>query len=98
MDILKVFKLLNYILGTTVVVSAFYIYLTTNELIPLYIALAIIIAGPLEDLLIAYIKRSPVLSPGDKEQYAKIVDNTTSLVFLVFLGLVVLKGSIHSFV
>ncbi len=93
MEILRVFKVLNYLLGTTVVVSAFYTYVTKNETIPLYVALAIIAAGPLEDLLIAYINRSPSLSPGDKEQYKKFVDSTTSLTFLVLLGLVVLESN-----
>ena len=91
MDILRVFRVLNYLLGTTIVVSAFNIYLTKNKKIPLYIALAIMIAGPLEDLLIAYIKMSQKLPSGDKEHYADIVNNTTSLAFLVLLGLAVLK-------
>ncbi len=85
MEILRIFKLLNYLLGTTVVVSAFIIYIIKKETIPLYVALAIIIAGPLEDLLYAYI--------GNKEQYKKIIDNTTSLAFLILLGLVVLESN-----
>jgi len=91
LDILRAFKALNYLLGTTVVVNALYIYITENKTIPLYIALAIITAGPLEDLLITYTKRSPSLSPGNKEQYAKIIDNVTSIAFLVLLGFAVLE-------
>lgn len=90
MDILKAFKLLNYSLGTIIVLNGFYIYFATDEILPLYLALAIIIAGPLEDFLIACIQRSPALSPADKEKYASIVDNTTSLAFLSLLGLAIL--------
>lgn len=95
MDILSVLNFLNYFVGTAVVASSFNFYFTKNETIPLYIALAIIIAGPLEDFLITYIERSPSLSPADKEQYAKIVDNTTSLAFLILLGLAVLKATYY---
>ncbi|MCG8400076.1 MAG: hypothetical protein MJA84_00600 [Firmicutes bacterium] len=93
MDIFKVLKILNYLLGTAVVVSGLYNYLTTDKRIPLYVALAIIIAGPLEDLLTCYIRKSPVLSPDDKEPYVKIVDNTSSLAFLLLLGLVIYNDS-----
>ena len=95
MDIIRVFSVLNYLLGTVIVVSSFNISLTKDKKIPIYIAQAIIIAGPLEDLLIAYIKRSPKLPPSDKEHYADIVNNTTSLAFLVLLGLAVLKTADH---
>ncbi|MTI80805.1 MAG: hypothetical protein FH758_07970 [Firmicutes bacterium] len=91
MGILKIFKILNYLLGTAVVVASFCIYYVTKEIIPLYIGLAIITAGPLEDLLIAFIKKSPSFSSDDKELYSKIVDYATSLAFLVLLGLAVLK-------
>jgi len=95
LDTLRTLKFLNYLLGTTLVVSSLYIYLTRSKTIPLYISLAIIIAGPLEDALIGYIEKSPNLSPGDKEQFQNIVDNITSLTFLIFLGIAVLETANH---
>lgn len=91
MDILKAFNLFNYLLGTIVVVNGLYVYSTTGKILPLYVALAIIIAGPLEDLLIAFVQNSPALSPADKKKYASIVDNATSLAFLLLLGLAILS-------
>ncbi len=91
MDILKAFNLFNYLLGTIVVVNGFYVYSTTGKILPFYVALAIIIAGPLEDLLISLVQNSPALSPADKEKYVSIVDNVTSLAFLLLLGLAVLE-------
>lgn len=89
MDMLRVCTVINYLLGSTVVLSALFIYLKKGKTAPLYIALAIIIAGPLEELLIAYAKRSPALSPVDKEQHVKMIDNITSMAFLMLLGLAV---------
>ncbi|KAF1086683.1 hypothetical protein SPSYN_00402 [Sporotomaculum syntrophicum] len=98
MEILRILTLCNYLLGTAVVTTAFSIYITTNKKIPLYIALAIISAGPIEDLLSSYIEQSPSISPDDKKQYIKMVDNITSMVFLILLGLVVLEPDYsHSF-
>jgi len=86
---IKVLQLFNYILGTTVVAAALISYVNTNKKIPLRIALAIIIAGQLEGFLKFYIKNSPSLSPNDKEKYIEMIDNITSLAFLILLGLAV---------
>lgn len=93
MDILRIYTALNYLLGIAVVIPALFVYFTKARKIPLYIALAIITAGPLEDLWIANIKKSSLLSPVEKEQYTKIVDNITSMAFLVFLGLAVKESA-----
>lgn len=95
LDILKVLKILNYSFGTAVVVSSLYFYFTQNKTVPLYIALSIIIAGPLEDYLISYIQNSPSILPGNKERYKKIVDNTTSLAFLILLGAAVSEAVVE---
>lgn len=89
MELLKLLKIANHLLGTAVVTTSLYSYLLTRNNIPLYIALAIIIVGPVEDLLNSYIHRSPSMAPATKAQYVEIVDNLTSLLFLVLLGLVV---------
>ncbi|TYO97953.1 hypothetical protein [Desulfallas thermosapovorans] len=89
MDMLRACTVLNYLLGSTVVVTALCNYLKKGKIVPLYIALAIIIAGPLEALLVNYVKQSPAISPVDEEHYVKMVDNITSIVFLILLGLAV---------
>ena len=87
--ILKVLHLLNYFVGIVVVFSALYLYFTEKLLIPLYIALSIIIAGPVESLLNAFIKNNLFITEREKKLYLSLVDNLTSLAFLIFLGLAV---------
>ncbi len=86
---LQVLYILNYFIGTVVVLAAFYLYITKGALIPLYIALAIIIAGPIESLLNIYINNYMYAGEKKKKYYISIVDNVTSLAFLIFLGLAV---------
>lgn len=87
--ILKILHLLNYFVGIVVVFSALYLYFAEKLLIPLYIALAIIIAGPVESLLNAYINNNPAATEREKKFYLSFVDKVTSLAFLIFLGLAV---------
>ncbi|MTI83897.1 MAG: hypothetical protein FH756_08305 [Firmicutes bacterium] len=90
MDILHLIKSANLLLGTGVVTSSVYLYVTQNAKIPLLISLAIVIAGPIEDLLTNYVEESPSLSPNDKKHYTDFIDQSTSLAFLALLGLAVL--------
>jgi len=73
-------NLLNYTLG--IIISLFSIKLYTKRELtaPLYITCAIIVAGPIENLLMS------MVSP--KEWW--IVDGITSILFLIFLLLAVL--------
>jgi len=90
LDILSLLKSANILLGTGVVTSSFYLYVTQNVKIPLLISLAIVIVGPIEDLLNNRVEKSPFLSPNEKKFYTNIIDQSTSLAFLALLGLAVL--------
>ena len=92
MDILRCLKFLNYVFGAGVIGSSIYYYFLENKTVPLYIASAIIIAGPLEDYLISCVNNSPSISPQDKRIYTQVIDNITSLAFLILLGITASKA------
>lgn len=91
MNIMKVLHFLNYLLGTSVIASSIYFYIAENKTAPLYISMAIIVAGPLEDFLKFFVERSPSTSPDNKKIYINLIDKITSLAFLLLLGLAILK-------
>jgi len=83
--------LLNLFMGTIVVFTGFYKYsINRYNLIPLYIALAIIIVGPVEDLLNKLINKMSI-SDDKRKLYSKMVDLLTSLAFLILLWLVIIE-------
>jgi hypothetical protein len=86
----KALGYLNTVLGTGVVFFSLHLYHTRGEEVPLYIALAIIIAGPVEDFLVEYVNGIPSLPPEQRKSYIQIIDKSTSLAFLTFLGMAVL--------
>lgn len=86
-------KLLNYLLGTFIIVLSFYLFYKKSNITPLYIALAIITAGPLEDILVRVIKSTKNIPPDKKREYLMLVDQLTSVGFLIFLLLAIITSS-----
>jgi|Deesub1362A_J573_1020465.scaffolds.fasta_scaffold03814_3 hypothetical protein len=85
--------LMNYALGIAIVGFTIYGLSTKETKIPLYITAAIITAGPLESILCYIVKRSDKIPPYKKEDYLILIDYITSLVFMVFLLLVVIEST-----
>ncbi len=86
-------KFLNYVLGTVIVLLSLFLYLKKGSRVPAYITLAIITAGPLEDVLTAMIKHDQNLSSKKKKKYLTLVDQLTSIGFLTFLLLAILASA-----
>lgn len=84
-DLLAKLHLLNITLGGMTVALCCHDYFFSGRRPPLYIALAILIAGPLEDLLQEYCCRHPHLRPRQRRQCVALVDKLTSLAFLLLL-------------
>jgi hypothetical protein len=74
---------LNIVLGVTIAVVSFDLYFKKKTLVPVYITTAVFIAGPLEDILMR------LISPENHW----IVDQITSLGFLIFLLLAVIESA-----
>ncbi|KUO51216.1 MAG: hypothetical protein APF76_17175 [Desulfitibacter sp. BRH_c19] len=82
---------LNIITGGTVILMGIYkFFIDRSSYVSLYIALAIIIVGPVEDYFNKLIKDSNKTSKRKELLYQR-VDLTTSLIFLILLGLVLLE-------
>lgn len=74
---------MNIALGTAIIIISLDSYFKSKTLVPVYIMSAIIIAGPLEDILMKLVK------PEDRW----IVDQITSIGFLIFLLLAVIESA-----
>jgi len=81
MKLRNIFTAANYALGALLIELCFMSYVRIRKPGPIYIASAVIVAGPVEDLL------NEMVDP-DKRW---IVDQVTSIGFLVFLILAVLS-------
>ena len=88
---IKGLTLLGNVLGTIVVVSGLIRYFFEGQTVGILIALAIVIVGPLEDVLKRKVRNHPGGEKG--EAWATVVDLMTSMAFIVLLGLVVLIAS-----
>jgi len=75
--------LLNYTLGAVITVTSISLFAERGLVAPLYITAAILIVGPIENLLMGVVK------PEDRW----IVDQLTSVAFLILLLLAVLELS-----
>jgi len=76
-DFLELLRLMNFGMGVLTILYSFSLFFGKKSLTSLYIAAAIITAGPIEDLLMRRV------SP----KYRPVIDQLTSLGFLVFLFL-----------
>ncbi len=86
-NIITILKSLNLIVGVTTVLTGLDKYISNpSRNSPLYISTAIIIVGPVEDMLTNQFVTN--LSSKDQEAY-ELIDQTTSLIFLILLSLVI---------
>ncbi|HHX22758.1 MAG TPA: hypothetical protein GX723_01850 [Thermoanaerobacterales bacterium] len=77
----NVFVFLNYALGILIALISLSLFAKKGYVAPIYITVAIVIVGPIENLLMK------MVSPKDRW----IVDQITSILFLIFLLLAVLE-------
>lgn len=75
------FNLLNYALGIFISVISIALFANKKLLAPLYITAAIVVVGPIENLLLGMVR--------PEERW--IIDQITSVIFLIFLLLAVLE-------
>lgn len=78
---------LGNLIGTVVVIWGLIRFFGESKTSGLLIALAIVIVGPLEDILKRRVRNRPGGEEG--EAWATVVDLVTSIAFLVLLGFVV---------
>ena len=74
------------VIGAIVILYGVAVYLTVGAVIGLLIAVAILVVGPGEDLLEDWARRTAE-TPEQGELRVAIVDRSTSLAFLVLLGI-----------
>jgi len=92
-DLKNSLKLLNYILGAIIALFSFYLYYKKRNTVPVLITLAIIVAGPLEDIMYQIIMYKKNIPPEKKKEYFMLVDQLTSAGFLIFLLLAIITSS-----
>ncbi|TYP58741.1 hypothetical protein [Thermosediminibacter litoriperuensis] len=85
-DLLVLLRLMNFGMGILTVLFSFRLFFKNKSLFPLFIAAAIITAGPVEDLIMSRV--SPEQRP--------VIDQLTSLGFLVFLFLALLSSHLKA--
>ncbi len=90
-NLLHHLSLINYALGISIGAVAVTEYKSHRNITPLLIILAVIIAGPLEDFLVEVIEKKPIPAPS-KERGIQLVDQLTSMGFLLFLLLAALNA------
>jgi len=90
-DTLRFLSLVNYALGISIGGVALYEYKRHRNITPMLIILAVVIAGPLEDFLVHMVEEKP-LPAGKKERCIQLVDQLTSLGFMLFLLLAALNS------
>lgn len=76
-----IFVLLNYTLGIIIAAVSIMLFAKRELVAPLYITAAIVVVGPIENLLMAMVRQ--------EERW--IIDQITSVIFLIFLLLAVLE-------
>jgi hypothetical protein len=84
--LITMLKLLGIMLGAAVVAWGLIRFVMGGSVAPLFISLAIIIAGPIEDLLTFWVKKHG-RTEKKRSTLVQIVDLTTSIGFLICLGI-----------
>lgn len=82
--LIHVLNVLGFVLGAVVVLYGGLRFLTQQWLPGLLVALAVVIVGPLEDLLKGWAGRQGA-TEADRENMRLVVDRATSAAFLVLL-------------
>ena len=77
------FTILNYALGISIAIISLKLFAKKGLIAPIYITAAIIVVGPIENLLMKIVK--------PEDQW--LVDQITSVMFLIFLLLAVLESA-----
>jgi len=90
---IRLLTVAGWIAGAAVILYGLAVFLSAGILPALLVALAVVIAGPLEDVLKGWVRRRKQLEP--EEPLVRNVDLTTSLVFLALLlwGLFLIRQS-----
>ena len=78
---LRILRVLNYILGAAVVLIGIGAYVLGGAVIPLLLALGLLAVGPLEDLLVRYLHLPGV----DPELVKTLINQGTSLILVLLL-------------
>jgi hypothetical protein len=84
-------KVLGWVLGGIVIVYGVARFVAAGAVPALLIALAVMIVGPLEDLLKAAVRRQAA-PPEQKERLVQLMDQATSAAFLILLILAIYRG------
>ncbi|MDK2820185.1 MAG: hypothetical protein PWP31_150 [Clostridia bacterium] len=84
--IIRIVALISYLLGTIVVIEGIKKYFKSDSNIPIYLVMAIIIVGPVEDLLNDIINNKE-MTPQEQEFYIQLINQITSIAFLILLWL-----------
>lgn len=79
--IIMVLRVLNYIIGTIVLVAGFLGFLVSRSPVPLLLALALTAVGPVEDIL----SKKLHLNKVDPVETKELVNQSTSLTFVILL-------------
>jgi len=79
--VLQVLRILNYIFGAALILIGIGAFILSRASVPFLIALALIIVGPVEDLLERYFKLPRV----EQKQTKTLIDQSTSLAFILLL-------------
>lgn len=83
--LLRVLRILNYIFGSAVILIGLGAYFLRGSVIPLLLALGLAAVGPIEDLLMRYLRLPGV----DPEQTEDLINQGTSLILVIFLLLAI---------
>ena len=77
---------LGNIIGGIVVIYGIVLSISMNHISPLLVSLAIIIVGPIEDILNAWVPHWTKKRQQEK-LWQKLIDRSTSIMFLILLGI-----------
>jgi hypothetical protein len=80
---IRILTWLGYLLGGAVILYGGWRFFAQGSVPSLLISLAVIIAGPLEDILKAWVRR--MMRIAGEEPAVTLVDLATSVVFLILL-------------
>jgi hypothetical protein len=79
--LLLILRYLNYIFGGAVLLIGYVAFILYGSIVPLLLALGLTAVGPIETLLMRYLK----LSGLTQDQNKRLIDYSTSLVYVILL-------------
>ena len=84
-------KILGWVLGAVVIIYGVARFLAAGSAPALFIALAVVIVGPIEELLKAAVRRQAAPAE-EQERLLQLMDQITSVSFLILLLLAIYGG------